>query len=245
MFKRRAHCCISKFMILLLLVFRSGHEGRRQVRWQVCVCVCARLRQDRRQQDCLLYITLVLFSFFLVHFLWPCWTPWTWRGARKQWNLLPFQRPALTCSLKSVEKYRLLCFVCCRHSQQWPAEYSNHDAISQSRTTLADSTTDLKLCRNTWTVRVCVHVCPNHTNYQHNGGLIKLPAQKFSSIELLPLIWPLNSLESILSLFQSFQFRWWHTLMLFGENMTSQGQRVVPLLKPQRKRLKLSDREFN
>lgn len=54
--KRRAHCCIFKFMILLLFVFRSGHKGWRQVRRQVgvCVCVCARQRQDRRQQDCLL-----------------------------------------------------------------------------------------------------------------------------------------------------------------------------------------------
>lgn len=155
------------------------------------------------------FISPFCLAFFFVHFLWPCWTLWMWHGARKQWNLLPFQRPALTCSLKSVEKYRLLCFVCCRHSQQWPAEYSNHDAISQSRTTLAGSTTDLKLCRNTWTLRVCVHVCPNHTNCQHNGGLIKLPAQKFSSIELLPLIWPINSLESIFNLNLFSKLTWW------------------------------------
>lgn len=162
------HCCISKFRILLLLVFRSGHEGRGPVRRQVCV------RKTKTEQETTRLLTLhhlgtrFFLAFFLVHFLWPCWTPWTWHSARKQWNLLPFQRPALTLSLKSVEKYRLLCFVCCGHSQQWPAEYSNHDAISQSRTTLVGSTTDLKLCRNTWTVRVCVHVCPNHTNYLHN-----------------------------------------------------------------------------
>ncbi len=77
--------------------------------------------------------------------MWPCLTPRRHHGARKRWNLLSFQRPVRTCSLKSVEKYRLLCFVCCRHSHRWPPECSNHDAI---RTTLIGSTADLKVYRN-------------------------------------------------------------------------------------------------
>lgn len=164
--------------------------------------MCARQRREDKARLFTLYHLNAWFflACFLAHLLWPSWTQRTQHGARKQWNLLSFQKPPLTCSLKSVEKYRLLCFVCYRHSQQWPAEYSNHDAIRQTRTTLIGSTTDLKVCRNTRTMCVYMHVCPKHNNYQLNGGLIKLPAQKFSTIDLLSLIWPLNSLESILSL---------------------------------------------
>lgn len=102
--------------------------------------------------------------------MWPCWTQRRPHGARKQWNLLSFQRPVPTCSLKSVEKYRLLCFVCCRHSQRWPAECSNHDAIKQTRTTLIGLNHWPKRCKENHAKWICksIHVLTPHLSATHS-----------------------------------------------------------------------------
>lgn len=128
-------------------------EGRWENR-----CVCVRQRQTSRlctimsPQHLLLSCTLSCSSFV------ECQGSNTVSGSSEISCL--FRDPVPARSLKSVEKYRLPCFVCCRHGQQWPAECSNHDAIRQTRTTLAGSTTDLKVCKNARTLLcVCVYVC--------------------------------------------------------------------------------------
>lgn len=168
-------------MVLLVHIFRSGH--REQIREQVCFCASdTRLRQTCWRESMAFHFILPQCSFLSALSLAPFVTVFKTEdvpySARKLWNLLPLQRSARTCSLKSVEKYRLLCLICCRHGQQWPAEHTNYDAIRQTRTTLQ---TNLQKCthvlKGTYTHTVCM--CPKaHSNYHHNGGLIKLPAQK-------------------------------------------------------------------